>query len=129
MSGFFYIISYDTPSDRRRRKLHKVLKNYAVPVQKSVFETFLDGPRFDELIAKILPHIDPSIDSVRVYNMTRESQKQMKVWGYPGIIEELDHAYLQDPMQSIDIFPAEDLPGKPSSGIPESPGDPKETEI
>ena len=40
MSGEFYIICYDSPSNKRRTKLHKLLKNYAVPVQKSVFETF-----------------------------------------------------------------------------------------
>jgi CRISPR-associated protein Cas2 len=84
MKGMFYIICYDSPSDKRRRKLHKLLKNYAVAVQKSVFETFLDGPTFDKMMGKINNLMDDSSDSVRVYSLSRRAQKSMKVIGFPG---------------------------------------------
>ena len=95
MSGMFYIICYDTPSNKRRRKLHKLLKNYAVTVQKSVFETILDGPRFEEMMKKIAKLGDEAVDSIRVYRMTREAQKQMTVIGLPGILEDPDHILVQ----------------------------------
>jgi len=96
-SGMFYIVCYDTPSDKRRRKLHKLLKNYAVAVQESVFETFLEGPRFDELVRRVEKVIDPTIDSVRIYGMTREAQRRMKVYGMPGLLEDPDHFVVTDP--------------------------------
>lgn len=92
----FFIICYDTPSDRRRRKLHKLLKNYAVTVQKSVFETFLEGPRMDELLARIGKFIDPAVDSVRIYGMTRDAQRQMRIIGLPGMLEDPDHFIVSD---------------------------------
>ncbi|HNV72296.1 MAG TPA: CRISPR-associated endonuclease Cas2 [Candidatus Ozemobacteraceae bacterium] len=94
MRGQFYIICYDTPSNKRRRKLHAYLKNYAVAVQKSVFETFLDGPTFDRFLSKLEKFIDPAVDSVRIYGMTREAQKEMKVYGFPGLLEDPDHFFI-----------------------------------
>lgn len=96
MRGTFYIICYDTPSDRRRRKLHKLLKNYAVAVQKSVFETFLDGPLFDKLLKKICSLMDEAVDSVRIYGLSKTTQKRMKVIGYPGKLEDPDHFFIKD---------------------------------
>ena len=97
MRGAFYIICYDTPSDKRRRKLYKLLKNYAVSVQKSVFETFLDSTNFDKMMAKITKIMDPAVDSVRVYGLSRAAQKRMKVIGWPGILVEPHHYYVDDP--------------------------------
>jgi CRISPR-associated protein Cas2 len=94
MRGEFYIICYDTPSDKRRRKLYKLLKNYAVSVQKSVFETFLDEEAFAAMMRKIENLMDSSSDSVRVYGMSRRAQKQMKVIGFPGKLIDPDHYYL-----------------------------------
>ncbi len=92
----FFIICYDTPSDRRRRKLHRMLKNYAVAVQKSVFETFLEGTRFEEMLKRIGNLVDPSVDSVRIYSMTRESQREMKLIGFPGLLQDPDHFVIGD---------------------------------
>lgn len=97
MQGEFYIICYDSPSNKRRGKLHKLLKNYAVSVQKSVFETFLDDQTFDQMMRKIEALMDPNADSVRIYGMSRRSQRQMKVIGWPGRLVEPDHYFIADP--------------------------------
>ncbi|HEY9070461.1 MAG TPA: CRISPR-associated endonuclease Cas2 [Candidatus Ozemobacteraceae bacterium] len=107
MSGMFYIVCYDTPSDKRRRKLHKMLKNYAIPVQESVFETFLEGPRFDELLRRLVPLIDPAVDSVRIYGMTREAQHRMHVFGLPGLLEDPDHLIVSDASNGLDAAPTD----------------------
>ena len=73
----------------------RTLKNFAVSVQKSVFETFLEGPRFDEMVLKIEKFVDPTVDSVRIYGMTREAQQKMKVYGLPGLLEDPDHFVIQ----------------------------------
>ncbi|MFZ5951859.1 MAG: CRISPR-associated endonuclease Cas2 [Candidatus Rifleibacteriota bacterium] len=100
MKGMFYIICYDTPSNKRRRKLYKMLKNYAVAVQKSVFETFLDGPSFDQMMKKIYGLMDGSSDSVRVYSMSRKAQKRMQVIGFPGRLKDPTHYFVRLPAEA-----------------------------
>lgn len=104
MAGMFYIICYDTPSNKRRRKLHKILKNFAGAVQESVFETILEGPRFDEMMTQISKIGDESVDSVRIYRMTREAQKQMTIIGMPGMLEEQDHIMVSHAALSEEHF-------------------------
>ena len=96
MSGEFYIICYYSPSDKRRRKLHKLLKNYAVAVQKSVFETFLEAAEFEKMMQKIKDLMDARSDSVRVYGMSKTAQKKMRVIGFPGRLIDPDHYYVSD---------------------------------
>ena len=96
MSGEFYIICYDSPSNKRRGKLHKLLKNYAVPVQKSVFETFLDKPSFAKMMKKIEALMNPKEDSVRVYGMSRQIQKQVRIFGSPGILSDPNYHFISD---------------------------------
>ena len=88
MNGEFYIICYDTPSNKRRRKLHKLLKNYAVSVQKSVFETFLDKISFNKMMEKVEQLMNEKEDSVRIYGMSRQMQRQIKIIGSPGILQD-----------------------------------------
>ncbi len=101
--GMFYIICYDSPSNKRRTKLHKMLKNYAVPVQKSVFETFLDGPTFDRMMHKIYGLMDASVDSVRVYGLSRAAQRRMRVLGFPGRLSDPDFYFVRQPGRSGQI--------------------------
>lgn len=96
MSGEFYIICYDSPNDKRRTKLHKLLKNYAVPVQKSVFETFLDRSLFEKMMRIIEKLMNPDEDSVRIYSMSRIAQRQMRVIGFPGLLADPDHYIIAD---------------------------------
>ena len=96
MSGEFYIICYDSPSNKRRGKLHKLLKNYAVPVQKSVFETFLDKISFNKMMKKIEALMNPQEDSVRVYGMSRQIQKQVRIIGSPGILADPNYHFISD---------------------------------
>ena len=44
-----WVIAYDTPSDRRRRKFAKLLKGYGSRVQWSVFECELRGDQMQQL--------------------------------------------------------------------------------
>lgn len=96
MAGEFYIICYDSPSNKRRNKLHKLLKNYAVPVQKSVFETFLDKSSFNKMMKKIEALMNPDEDSVRIYGMNKQIQKQVKIIGSPGILEDPNYFFINE---------------------------------
>jgi CRISPR-associated protein Cas2 len=64
----FIIVSYDIKNDKRRTKIHKVLKNYGQWVQYSVFECDIEKKYYlklrNELDKKIVKEEN---DSVRFY--------------------------------------------------------------
>jgi CRISPR-associated protein Cas2 len=60
-----WVIAYDTPSDRRRRKFAKLLKGYGLRVQLSVFECELRGEQLQQLRQRLERLIVAEQDSVR----------------------------------------------------------------
>ena len=78
----FVIIAYDTPSDERRAKLARMLKNFgAQRVQKSVFEALLKEGELQGLIQRLQPFIAAKEDSVRVYHLCAGCVKKIEVYG------------------------------------------------
>lgn len=59
-----YIVSYDISSDKKRIKASKLLENFGVRVQYSVFECELNKKELKELKAKLSEIINQKIDSV-----------------------------------------------------------------
>jgi CRISPR-associated protein Cas2 len=63
----FIVISYDVPEDKRRTKLHKVLKSYGQWMQFSVFECNLTDTEYARLRSRLSKLIHPTEDSIRFY--------------------------------------------------------------
>lgn len=61
------VIAYDIRDDRRREKIRKLLKDYGVPVQYSVFECSLRKEDVLRLRYKLDKLINNSEDSVIIY--------------------------------------------------------------
>jgi CRISPR-associated protein Cas2 len=83
----FYIICYDTPSNKRRRKFSKFLVNYLIRVQESVFEGYLRRAKFRKLLHSLERVVDEDADSLRVYIMTESVHKKSIIFGKPGLVE------------------------------------------
>ena len=64
-----YLITYDIVKDKNRVKVAKILLDYGVRVQYSVFESDMTESELKMVIQIITERIDPETDSVRVYNM------------------------------------------------------------
>jgi CRISPR-associated protein Cas2 len=62
-----YVIAYDTPDDRRRTKVHKILSGFGTWTQYSLFECFLSKKELVLLKSKLAKHIKETQDSVRFY--------------------------------------------------------------
>lgn len=62
-----YIISYDISNDKRRNKIRKLLCDYAVPVQYSVFEARLSEEDYIELRYKLARLLRKDEDSIIFY--------------------------------------------------------------
>ncbi len=64
----FVVISYDIAEDKRRTKIHKVLKSYGQWMQFSVFECVdLSEAEYARLRSRLSKMIKPEVDSVRFY--------------------------------------------------------------
>lgn len=61
--------SYDIRDDSRRNKVHKTLRDYAVPIQYSVFECRLNKENVITLKYKLEKFIRSSEDSIIFYRL------------------------------------------------------------
>jgi CRISPR-associated protein Cas2 len=84
------VVSYDVSSDRRRTRLAHVLKDFGERVQYSVFECRLDAEALDKLRRKVEKLIDPLEDSVRIYRLCLECDRQVEIQGMGKITEDPD---------------------------------------
>ncbi|HIK11915.1 MAG TPA: CRISPR-associated endonuclease Cas2 [Oscillatoriaceae cyanobacterium M33_DOE_052] len=63
------VISYDVSEDKRRNKIHKVLKSYGQRVQYSVFECQLTDTQYAKLRSRLSKLIKPEEDNIRFYSL------------------------------------------------------------
>ncbi|MCG5060719.1 MAG: CRISPR-associated endonuclease Cas2 [Limnoraphis sp. WC205] len=63
----FVIISYDISEDKRRTKIHNILKSYGQWVQYSVFECDLTATQYAKLRRRLAKLINNQADSIRFY--------------------------------------------------------------
>lgn len=81
----FYLIIYDLPdtqpTNKRRKRLHKMLCGYGKWTQYSVFECFLTAMQFVKLQQQIEKLIKPETDSVRIYVLDAGSVKRTITYG------------------------------------------------
>ncbi|MGH3796758.1 MAG: CRISPR-associated endonuclease Cas2 [Pseudonocardiaceae bacterium] len=72
------LLTYDVDTttregERRLRRVAKACEGYGYRVQKSVFEIVCNPAQRLLLEAQLLDIIDPALDSVRIYHLTRST--------------------------------------------------------
>ena len=65
----YRILFYDVVSDSRRARLHRRLKAFLLPVQKSAFEGWVDASSMDHLEEVVLREVDLNEDKVRIASL------------------------------------------------------------
>jgi CRISPR-associated protein Cas2 len=63
----FVVVSYDISEDKRRTKIHNILKSYGQWMQYSVFECDLTKTQYAKLRSRLNKLIKPHEDSIRFY--------------------------------------------------------------
>ena len=88
-----YVVSYDIPNNRRRTRVHSLLKGFGTWVQYSVFECFLDHKQRTLLKARLLEEILPREDTVRIYRLCGACLPKTEILGQ-GELPREDQVYL-----------------------------------
>ncbi|NES18774.1 MAG: CRISPR-associated endonuclease Cas2 [Symploca sp. SIO3E6] len=63
----YMVVSYDISEDKRRTKIHNILKSYGQWMQYSVFECNLSDTEYARLRSRLAKVIKPDQDSIRFY--------------------------------------------------------------
>ena len=77
----FYVIAYDIPCDKRRKKIADLLEGYGQRVQLSVFECCLTRQKYKQLKQRLQKQVKPEEDSVRFYPLSSHTFSQVEIWG------------------------------------------------
>jgi CRISPR-associated protein Cas2 len=77
----FYVVVYDIPCDKRRKKIADLLEGYGKRVQYSVFECVLSQSKYDEMRQRLKKKVKIQEDSVRFYPVSRHTLSQVETWG------------------------------------------------
>ena len=76
-----YIIAYDIVNNNIRTRVMKLLKDYGLRIQDSVFEAKLDLPELNIVIKKVNGLIDSEKDNVRIYPCCLDCENKIKDLG------------------------------------------------
>lgn len=63
----FIVVAYDIADDRRRVRVHKLLKDFGRPVQYSTFECLLEPSQLARLRARVERLTDGDLDAIAYY--------------------------------------------------------------
>lgn len=82
----FIVVTYDVNTEdregrRRLRRVAKVCQDYGQRVQFSVFECLVSDRDFITLKAALEKEIDPALDSIRIYFLSREDKQKILHFG------------------------------------------------
>ena len=89
----YYLLVYDIKEDlmhkQKLRKVAKVCEDYGVRIQDSVFELNIQQKDFLALKNKLEQIIDPSIDSIRIYQLGKTYCDKTTVLGKRETFEQI----------------------------------------
>ncbi|AFY61925.1 CRISPR-associated endonuclease Cas2 [Synechococcus sp. PCC 6312] len=83
-----YIIAYDIPCNKRRKKVSDLLEGYGTRVQYSVFECILSNKKYCELKRRLLKRVNVNEDHLRFYPLSKHTLETIEVWGGSPVINQ-----------------------------------------
>lgn len=86
------IVAYDIADPRRLNKIAKLIKDYGVRVQKSIFEVDVDSRRFSEMKISVEEVIEASEDGVKYFPLCEKCAGTVEIIGQ-GVFVDPDEEY------------------------------------
>ncbi len=81
-----YVVTYDIPNDRRRKKVSDLLEGYGQRVQYSVFECWLQQHQYQDLKRRLQSRLCLQEDHIRFYPLTAHTLPRVETWGGPEVV-------------------------------------------
>ncbi len=88
------IVAYDIADPKRLNKVAKVIKDYGIRVQKSIFEVDVDKTVFEEMQLRIEEIIEPSEDGVKYYPLCEKCAGTVEIIGQGIFIDPDEEFYV-----------------------------------
>lgn len=88
------IVAYDIAEPRRLNKVAKVVKDYGVRVQKSIFEVDVDGRSFSEMKARVEDIIEASEDGVKYFPLCEKCAGTVEIIGLGVFVDPDEEFYV-----------------------------------
>ncbi len=77
-----YVVCYDVASQSRRSRLAKVLLDYGVRIQLSVFEADLPcSELLGQMVERAVATVSEEEDTLRLYTLCAKCQSRTMIWG------------------------------------------------
>ncbi len=87
----FYVVAYDIPDDKRRTKVHRILKGFGQWTEFSLFECFLTKKELLQMRAKLNEHLNACEDRVRIYMICDTCLAKIETVGIPEPVEQTSY--------------------------------------
>ncbi len=87
------IVAYDIADPRRLNRVAKIIKDYGVRVQKSIFEVKVDEKRFKEMKKRVEEIIEKEEDGVKYFPLCEKCAGTVEVIGQ-GMYVDPDEEYV-----------------------------------
>jgi CRISPR-associated protein Cas2 len=84
----YILVSYDIVQDKTRYKVSKLLEDFGVRIQKSVFECDLNDLQFSKLKKGVEKLIDKKADRVRYYSLCKQCVGRVVISGWGEVKED-----------------------------------------
>lgn len=75
------VVSYDVVCEKRRNRIHKILRGYGENVQDSLFECDIDDRLLNSLVKKLAKVVDVTEDDLRIYHLCAACRKKAIMLG------------------------------------------------
>src|SRR5436305_10657442 len=83
-----YVVAYDIQDDKRRTKIHKILKGFGQWTEFSLFECFLTKKELLQMRAKLDKQLNAREDRVRIYTICETCLAKIETVGIPEPVED-----------------------------------------
>ena len=88
------IVAYDIADPRRLNRVAKVIKDYGLRVQKSIFEVAVNNNLFLEMKSRIEDIIEPTADGVKYFPLCEKCAGTVEIIGQGIFIDPDEEFYV-----------------------------------
>jgi len=78
-----FLVAYDVSGDRRRARIHRTLRRFGSPIQKSVFWVEVDDEDLPQLLQVLSQEMDADVDRVHAVRCCQKCLDGTTVMGAP----------------------------------------------